>query len=95
MPVYPAAAQTADCSSPGCCCRDRVPRYPSDLTDEQWQVLEPRAREVMRELVIAQGRPMVPDLQAMCDAIASVARNGIEWRALPADSRRGMWPMRL
>jgi transposase len=62
-----------------------VPRYPSDLTDEQWQVLEPRAREVMRELVIAQGRPMVHDLRAMCDAIAYVARNGIEWRALPAD----------
>jgi transposase len=62
-----------------------VPRYPSDLTDEQWQVLEPRAREVMRELVIAEGRPMVHDLRAMCDAIAYVARNGIEWRALPAD----------
>ena len=85
MPVYPAAARTARCSSPGCCCRDRVPRYPSDLTDEQWRVLEPRAREVMRELVIAQGRPMVHDLRAMCDAIAYVARNGIEWRALPAD----------
>ena len=55
MPVYPAAARTARCSSPGCCCRDRVPRYPSDLTDEQWQVLEPRAREVMWELVIAPG----------------------------------------
>jgi transposase len=85
MPVYPAAARTASCSSPGCCCHDRVPRYPSDLTDEQWQVLEPRAREVMRELVIAQGRPMVHDLRAMCDAIGYVARNGIEWRALPAD----------
>jgi transposase len=77
------------CASPGCLCRDRVPRYPSDLTDEQWAVLEPRAREVMRELVIAEGRPMVHDLRAMCDAIAYVARNGIEWRALPVDFRRG------
>jgi hypothetical protein len=28
-------------------------------------VLEPRAREVMRELTIAVGRPMVHDLRAM------------------------------
>ncbi len=85
MPVYPAVACVVTCASPGCLCRDRVPRYPSDLTGEQWAVLEPRAREVMRELVIAEGRPMVHDLRAMCDAIAYVARNGIEWRALPAD----------
>jgi transposase len=85
MPVYPVAARTASCSSPGCWCHDRVPRYPSDLTDAQWAVLEPRAREVMAELVVAAGRPMVHDLRAVCDAIAYVVRNGIEWRALPAD----------
>ena len=86
MPVYPVAARAAtSCASPGCPCRDRVPRYPSDLTDEQWKVLEPRARELMRELVIAEGRPMVHDLRAVCDAISYVAKYGIEWRALPAD----------
>ncbi|HYA50929.1 MAG TPA: IS5 family transposase [Streptosporangiaceae bacterium] len=86
MPVYPAAARNAtSCASPGCWCRDRVPRYPSDLTDEQWAVLEPRAREVMGELTVAAGRPMVHDLRAVCDAVAYVVRNGIEWRALPAD----------
>jgi transposase len=85
MPVYPAAARNASCASPGCWCRDRVPRYPSDLTDDQWAVLEPRAREVMTELIIAVGRPMVHDLRAMCDAVAYVVRNGIEWRALPVD----------
>src|SRR5258708_26450646 len=83
MPVYPVAARTASCSSPGCWCHDRVPRYPSDLTDAQWAVLEPRAREVMAELVVAAGRPMVHDLRAVCDAIAYVTRNGIEWRARP------------
>src|SRR5258708_10739265 len=83
MPVYPVAARTASCSSPGCWCHDRVPRYPSDLTDAQWAVLEPRAREVMAELVVAAGRPMVHDLRAVCDAIAYVTRNGIEWRAPP------------
>jgi transposase len=59
--------------------------YPSDLTDAQWAVLEPRARAVMAELTVAVGRPMVHELRAMCDAVAYVVRNGIEWRALPAD----------
>jgi transposase len=62
-----------------------MPRYPSDLTGEQWAVLEPRAREVMAGLTVAVGRPMVHDLRAMCDAVAYVVKNGIEWRALPAD----------
>jgi transposase len=39
----------------------------------------------MRELVRADGRPMAHDLRAMCDAVAYVARNGIEWRAVPVD----------
>lgn len=85
MPVYPATAGNASCASLGCWCRGRLPRYPSDLTDAQWAVLEPRARQVMAELVIAVGRPMVHDLRAMCDAVAYVVRNGIEWRALPVD----------
>ncbi len=85
MPVYPAAARNASCTSPGCLCRDRAPCYPSDLTDAQWAVLEPRAREVMTGLTVAVGRPMVHDLRAMCDALAYVVKNGIEWRALPAD----------
>lgn len=87
MPVYLAAPGNAslNCRSPGCWCHDRVPRYPSDLTDEQWAVLEPRARQVMRELTVAVGRPMVHDLRAMCDAVGYVVKNGIEWRALPVD----------
>jgi transposase len=39
----------------------------------------------MRELTIAVGRPMVHDLRAMCDAVAYVVKNGVEWRALPVD----------
>ena len=56
MPVYPVAAWKASCASPGCWCRDRVARYPSDLDDAQWAVLEPLARAVMAELTIAAGR---------------------------------------
>ena len=62
-----------------------MPRYPSDLSDDQWKVLEPQARAVMKKLVAAAGRPMGHDLRAMVDAVAYVARNGIEWRAMPAD----------
>jgi transposase len=85
MPVYPLNASGARCATPGCLCRDRTASYPSDLTDAQWQVLEPEARAVMDEIRRATGRPMVHDLRAMVDAIGYVARNGIEWRALPVD----------
>jgi transposase len=89
MPVYPAGASGASCASSGCLCRDRVPRYPSDLTDAQQEVLRPEAEEVMAELRRAAGRPMAHDLPAMLDGIGYVARDGIEWRALPVDFPRG------
>ena len=44
MSVYRVEAAKASCGVSGCACRDRTRRYPSDLTDEQWQVLEPQAR---------------------------------------------------
>jgi transposase len=63
-----------------------MPRYPSDLTDQQWELLEPEARAVMAELRTSPaGAPMRHDLRAMLDAIGYVTRYGIEWRALPAD----------
>jgi transposase len=62
-----------------------VPRYPSDLTDVQWELLRPEAEQVMADLRRASGRPMVHDLRAMLDGIGYVVRNGIEWRALPVD----------
>jgi transposase len=60
--------------------------YPSDLTDEQWELLEPQARAVMAELRKGPGgAPMSHDLRAMLDAIGYLTRYGIEWRALPVD----------
>lgn len=85
MPSYLLDALGASTACPGCLCRDRGRRYPSDLTDAQWKILEPQARQVMDELRRAAGRPMVHDLRAMLDAIGYVVRNGIEWRALPVD----------
>ncbi len=51
-------------------------------------MLEPQARAVTAELTVAAGRPMTHDLRAMCDAVFYVVRNGVEWRALPADYER-------
>jgi hypothetical protein len=44
------SAGKANCRVSGCACRDRTPRYPSDLTGQQWELLEPEARAVMAEL---------------------------------------------
>jgi transposase len=85
MSSYLFADLGASTSCPGCLCRDRARSYPSDLTDAQWKVLEPHARQVMDQLRRATGRPMVHDLRAMLDAIGYVTRQGIEWRALPID----------
>lgn len=86
MSVYPVVAAKANCCVSGCVCRVRVRRYPSDLSDQQWELLEPEARAVMAELRKSRGgAPMSHDLRAMLDAIGYVTRYGIEWRALPVD----------
>ena len=69
MSVYSFTPPNTNCATPGCWCRDRVARYPSDLTDAQWEVLRPQAEEVMNELRQAAGRPMVHDLRAILDAV--------------------------
>jgi len=64
----------------------RVPRYPSDMTDAEWELLRPQAQAVMAELRRSPaGKPMEHDLRAVLDAIGYVIRYGIEWRALPVD----------
>src|SRR5438445_7205272 len=85
MSVYLLTAPNSNCRTSGCWCRDRVARYPSDLTDLQWAVLRPQAEQVMEKLRQAAGRPMLHDPRAMLDAVFYVVRNGIEWRALPVD----------
>jgi transposase len=86
MSVYRVEAAKASCRVPGCACRERVRRYPSDLTDAEWVLLGPQAQAVMSELRRSPaGRPMEHDLRAVLDAIGYVTRYGIEWRALPVD----------
>jgi putative transposase len=54
--------------------------YPSDLTDEQWAVLEPLLPPPW-----PGGRPRKTDLRDVVNAIFYRNRNGCTWRALPHD----------
>ena len=54
--------------------------YPSDLTDEQWALLNgwlPNAKP--------GGRPRRTDLREVVNALLYLTRNGCTWRSLPHD----------
>jgi transposase len=59
---------------------ERVRRYPSDLTDAQWEIVE-----VMLPGQKWMGRPEKHPRRAVVDAILYVVRTGCPWRYLPAD----------
>jgi transposase len=54
--------------------------YPSDLTDQEWAILEP-----LLPLAKPGGRPRTSDLRAVINAILYLDRTGGQWRALPHD----------
>ena len=54
--------------------------YPSDLTDAQWQLLEPLLPAAKRG-----GRPRKTDLREVVNALFYLNREGCTWRALPHD----------
>jgi len=58
----------------------RQPRYPSDLTDEQWALVEPLLPPPRRG-----GRREKHPRRAVVDAVLYVVRTGCSWRQLPAD----------
>ena len=51
-------------------------RYPSDLSDEQWQAIEPLVAKTM-------GRPPTVDRREVAGAILYLVRTGCQWRYLP------------
>ena len=53
--------------------------YPSDLTDDQWAILEPLIP------VNTDGRPRVVDMREVVDAILYLDRSGCQWDMLPHD----------
>jgi putative transposase len=56
------------------------PRYPTDLSDRQWRLLEPAIPPPR-----PGGRPRSADVREVVNAILYVDRNGVTWRALPHD----------
>ena len=53
--------------------------YPTDLTAEQWALLEPVFRAPGK-----RGRKHADDLRAVVDAMLYIAHTGCQWRYLPA-----------
>jgi putative transposase len=56
---------------------ERTP-YPSDLTDEQWQLIEP-----LIPAAKPGGRPRTVNMQELINAILYLNRTGCSWRMLP------------
>ena len=57
----------------------RTQRYPSDLTDEQWALVEPLIP------VYPGGRPRSTSMRDVLDAVFYIVRTGCQWRYLPKD----------
>ena len=57
----------------------RTHHYPSDITDEQWALIEPHIP------VYPGGRPRTTDTRDVVDALFYILRSGCQWRFLPAD----------
>lgn len=57
----------------------RTQTYPSDLTDEQWQLIEPHIP------VYPGGRPRCTPMRDVANAIFYILRTGCQWRYLPRD----------
>lgn len=56
--------------------------YPSDLTDAQWQILEPLVPPARKN---RGGRPRDVNMRDIIDAILFVNRSGCQWDMLPHD----------
>jgi transposase len=72
----------------------RARRYPTDLTDAEWAVLEPLLPVMLCRTVLG-GRPELHSRRTMVNAVLYLADNGIKWRAMPADFPpwRTVWGM--
>ena len=53
--------------------------YPSDLTDEQWAIIEPLIP------IHSVGRPRTNDMREVLNAIFDLNRSGCQWDMLPHD----------
>ncbi len=53
--------------------------YPSDLTDEQWEIIKPLIP------VNTVGRPRTVEMREVLNAVFSLNRSGCQWDMLPHD----------
>jgi len=58
----------------------RKGRYPSDLTDAEWALIEPLIPPAQRG-----GRPRETDMREVMNAVRYVLRTGCQWRRAPKD----------
>ena len=58
----------------------KTKRYPTDLTDEEWERIKPLLPKPPR-----RGRKVSVDLREMLNAIRYMARSGGGWRMLPTN----------
>ena len=61
---------------------ERTP-YPTDLTDEQWKLVEPMLPEAK-----PGGRPRETDLREVLNALFYLVRSGCQWRMIPHEFPR-------
>jgi transposase len=59
--------------------RDHL-RYPSDLTDEEWAVIEPLIPPARRG-----GRKRTTDMRGVMNGIMYILTTGCQWRSIPSD----------
>jgi putative transposase len=59
--------------------------YQTDLTDDQWAVLEPLFAERAAAKRYLGGRPRRLDLRQIMNALLYQARTGCQWRMLPQE----------
>jgi len=59
--------------------------YATDLTDDQWAVIEPIMTYQSDQDRYNGGRPCTVDLRRVVDALLYQARTGVQWRRLPTE----------
>lgn len=83
-PVAPGAGEPARRPSCSCGCATRPRRYPTDLTDAQWAILQPLLPPPAWQQRTG-GRPERHCRRQIVNALFYLVDNGVKWRSLPAD----------
>lgn len=83
-PAPPSSEPRCRCCPGGVSRSRRVPRYPSDMSDAEWAVIEP-VLPAPAWLAGRGGRPAGHCRRDVVDGIRYLVKEGITWRAMPID----------